>query len=118
LWEISSAIASGESQRSVARRFNFTQETMRKHCLRHMGPELRSYAICEPVLDQLKKLTKRTLAILAAAESERDLELALKAIAQARANLELTARLTGELRRDNPEPEVTVEVTYVDAKPA
>jgi hypothetical protein len=115
LWEISMMLASGASQRATAKKFGFTQESMRTHCLRHMGPELRSYAICEPVLIQIKKLNQRTLAILSAAEKQHNLELALKAIAQARSNLELTARLSGELRRDNPGEDITVEVRYVDA---
>jgi hypothetical protein len=117
LWEISTMLARGESQRATARRFGFTPETMRLHCLTHMGPELRSYALCEPVLIQIKKLTARTLKILEDAERAHDPELALRAIAQARANLELTAKLSGELRRDNPGEDITVEVRYVDAQP-
>jgi hypothetical protein len=114
LWEISMMLASGASQRAVGRKFNITQESMRIHCLRHMGPELRSYAICEPVLIQIKKLNARTLKILSDAERERNPELALKAVAQARSNLELLAKLSGELRRDNPGEDITVEVRYID----
>jgi hypothetical protein len=79
-----------------------------------MGPELRSYALCEPVLIQIKKLNARTLAILDRAEQEHDLAIALTAIRESRHNLELIGKLTGELRNTEPSEPTHVEITYVD----
>ncbi|HEY3288496.1 MAG TPA: hypothetical protein VGK87_00060 [Anaerolineae bacterium] len=48
-------------------------------------------------MDQLRSLQCKTLDILSKAEQEGDLRVAVAAIAQARGNLELFAKLLGEL---------------------
>jgi hypothetical protein len=83
-----------------------------------MGPELRSYVLCEPVLIQIKKLNARTLAILDRAEQEHDLATTLAAIRESRHNLEMIAKLTGELRNPEANEPTKVEIVYVDKTPA
>jgi hypothetical protein len=54
-------------------------------------------AVCRPVLTQLRELHVRTLRILELSEVAKDRMVALGAVREARRNLELLARLTGEL---------------------
>ena len=56
-------------------------------------------AEADNLLDRLEALQSRTLAILEAAEQERDHRMALAAIAQARRNLEVVGEITKELDR-------------------
>jgi hypothetical protein len=60
--------------------------------------EAKEVAQADNLLDQLKDLQRRTLAILQAAEQDNDHGMALKAIKEARGNLELLAKLLGELQ--------------------
>ncbi len=53
------------------------------------------------LLDQLTDLQSRTLAILKAAEKAKDHNVSLKAISEARRNLELVGKLAGELAQGN-----------------
>jgi hypothetical protein len=102
------------SHRAVARKYGFTHPVMDKHVNEHMGPALLEHNLSAPVLDQLRKLQRRTLAILEDAEREQDGALALDAIGHARRNLELMGRLTGELKHEEPHEPTRVEIVYVD----
>jgi hypothetical protein len=51
----------------------------------------------DDLLDQLQFLNRKTLSILEEAEASGDRRVALAAIREARSNVELNARLTGEL---------------------
>jgi hypothetical protein len=105
------------SQRAVARRFGFTQEIMRRHANTHMGAALLAHNLSAPVLDQIRRLNQRTLRILSEAEHGkwRDPAIALAAIRECRHNLELIAKLTGELKSPEAAHEpVRVEIVYVD----
>jgi len=54
-------------------------------------------AEADDLLDQVRDLQARTLAILEASEASREHRTALSAIREARSNLELLAKLLGEL---------------------
>jgi len=71
-----------------------------KHLLQTLGlaPKASALADADSLLSQLTDLQERTLAILAAAEHGDDKGLALKAITEARRNLELLGKLAGELQ--------------------
>jgi hypothetical protein len=117
LYEINSALASGMAQREAARKFGFNRPLMDRHAVKHLGAGLLNYNNNEPVLEQIRKLNLRTLRILSAAESgkERDPNVALAAIREARANLTLIGKLTGELKTTEAAGGTTrVEVIYVD----
>jgi len=57
-------------------------------------------AHADGLLGQLKDLQGRTLGILTQAEEAKDLRTALQAVGQARGNLELLAKVTGELQQE------------------
>jgi hypothetical protein len=114
---ITTDLAVGMSQRAVARKFGFTQETMRTHANKHMGAKLLEHNLTQPVLDQIRMLNQRTLRILGEAEhgKYRDPTIALQAIREARHNGELIAKLTGELKTSAPTNEpVVVRIEYID----
>jgi hypothetical protein len=105
------------AQREAARKFGFNRIVMDKHAAQHLGAGLREHNNNEPVLEQIRKLNLRTLRILSSAEKgeERDPNVALSAIREARANLTLIAKLTGELKTTEAAGGTTrVEVIYVD----
>jgi hypothetical protein len=111
IFEITGALASGLSARDVGRRFGITHTTMAKHRNEHMG-----LATLEtPVLEAIRRLNQRTMVILDKAEQgRRDPNIALQAIRESRRNLELIARLTGELKNTETNEPTRVEITYVD----
>jgi hypothetical protein len=119
LREISTMLANGASERLVARTFNYTQATMNAHCRKHTAQGLQQFNLIQPTLERIKRLNQKTLAILTRAEHERDPQIALAAIRESRSNLELIAKLSGELR--NPEANanepLNIVITYVDALP-
>jgi hypothetical protein len=118
LHEITQALATGMSQYAAARKYGFTQQTLWKHCKNHMGAALLEHNLTAPVLDQIRRLNQRTLRILTKAESGKwqDPAIALKAIGECRHNLELIAKLTGELKSPeaNAHEPVKVIIEYVD----
>jgi hypothetical protein len=75
-------------------------------------------AIAAPVLEEMRKLNFRALRILYSAEATRDHTTALHAIRECRRNLELIAKLTGELdpraAGEIPGAPLTVIVQYVE----
>jgi len=60
--------------------------------------EAREVASADSLLDQVQDLQRRTLVILRKAELANDMRTALGAIRETRQNLELLARLLGELK--------------------
>jgi hypothetical protein len=102
--EIDQALVDGNSLRDIAERFFLSVTALQRHSVKHL-PVLLSQAAqaeemtrAEDLLTQVRDLRTRTLVILARAEAAGDLRTALMAIAQARGNLELLARLMGELQ--------------------
>jgi hypothetical protein len=111
LLEITGALASGMSARAVARKYGITHATLTKHKNEHMGLA----ALETPVLDAIRRLNQRTLTILDKAEQgRRDPNIALQAIRESRHNLELIAKLTGELKSPEANEPTRVEIIYVD----
>jgi hypothetical protein len=116
LYEIQGTLAAGVSQHQVAKKYGFTQPIVWKHCKEHMGAKLLEHNLSEPVLDQIRKLNQRTLKILGEAEKGKykDPVVALQAIREARHNLELIARLTGEDKTAQTSGSTKIEIVYVD----
>lgn len=100
--EINRALLAGGSLRDIARRFAVSKDALFRH-RQHLPAELvkaqeaKEIAQADNLLGQLKDLQRRTLSILQAAEQDNDHATALKAIREARGNLELLAKLLGEL---------------------
>ena len=102
---IDRALAGGASNRRVAALYGVSEASIRRHKSNHLARKLvlaeKAAVVAEAdnLLDRLEALQSRTLAILEAAEQERDHRMALAAIAQARRNLEVVGEITKELDR-------------------
>jgi hypothetical protein len=100
---IDRALVGDASNRSVASLYDVSEAAVRRHKGNHLPAKLvmaekaSEVAQAESLLAQVRDLQARTLAILEAAEETRQHRTALAAIREARSNLELLAKLLGEL---------------------
>jgi hypothetical protein len=100
---IDRALVGDSSNLSVSSLFGVSESAVRRHKANHLPAKLvmaqaaEEVAQADDLLGQLKDLQRRTLAILKAAESTNQHRTALSAIREARSNLELLAKLLGEL---------------------
>ncbi len=100
---INEALVSGESYRHIASRFDTSTAALQRHKGDHLPAELalaheaQDVAAADNLLAQVRDLQARALTILGKAEGTGDLRTALGAIREARSNLELLAKLVGEL---------------------
>lgn len=97
--EIDAALVGGESLRNIAQRFGTSTTALHRHKSDHIAPLLAKAEdmATDSLLCQVRKLQRKALGILAKAEKAGDLRTALGAIREARGNLELLAKLMGEL---------------------
>lgn len=109
--EIDRALLSGEAYRTIAKRYGASPSAVLRH-REHLPTQLVKAQAAEEVaqadnlLEQVKFLQTRALSILDRADLAGDLRTALSAIREARGNLELLAKLLGELQQEG-----TVNVT-------
>ena len=100
---IDEALVTGAPYRSVAKRFRLSESAVYRHKSEHLPAHLlkarqvEEVAQADDLLEQVRHLQAHTLDILERAEKAGDLRIALAAISQARDNLELLGKLTGEL---------------------
>src|SRR5437660_1060639 len=102
--EINGKLARKEiSARALAHSLGVHVRVMQHHAQRHLGRSVKDAARRrrrrqgDSLLDSLLALSDRALAILSAAEASDSHSLALQAIREARATLELVGRTTGEI---------------------
>ena len=94
---IHAALVGSESYRSVAKRFEASPSAVYRHQQEHLpialakAKETGEVAHGDSLLDQVRSLQGKALAILVMAEAAGDLRVALGAIREARGNLELVA---------------------------
>jgi hypothetical protein len=116
--------------RVMQSRYKVSKSAIDRHVSGHVSKALRQLAaaegmtladaaaIAEPVLGEMRKLNARALRILNDAEAAKDRPTALHAIRECRRNLELIAKLTGELdpraAGETPGAPLTVVIQYVD----
>jgi hypothetical protein len=100
---INVALVHRELYRSIAKRFSVSAAAVQRHSRDHI-PQLLvkasaalEAANADDLLAQVQDLQARTLAILDAAETSHEHRTGLSAIREARGNLELLAKLLGEL---------------------
>jgi len=79
--------------------------------------EAQEVARADTLLDQVRSIQNKALAVLTAAEAAGDLRAALGAIREARGNLELLGKLTGELRERAIDARTVVEQQYITISP-
>jgi hypothetical protein len=100
---VDKALVGGASNRSVASLYDVSEAAVRRHKANHLPAKLAMAQAAEEVaeadnlLDQVKGLQARAYALLDKAEAAGELRTALSAIREARGNLELLAKLLGEL---------------------
>jgi hypothetical protein len=101
--EIDRALAEGAPNRRIATQYSLSEASVRRHHDSHLpatlskAHEAEEVARADELLGRVESLQARTLAVLEAAEETGDLRTALSAIREARNNLELLAKLLGEL---------------------
>jgi hypothetical protein len=106
--DISRDLVHGVSYRAIGRQYGVALGCLSRHVAEHIQAPLRRIIqaetnllqdaqTVEPTLREMRRLNQRALRILALAEHAQDHDTALHAIAECRRNLELIARLTGEL---------------------
>ena len=102
--EIDRALIEGVSAAEISGRYRTLGErAVRRHRSNHLPAKLvmaekaAEVAEADNLLDQVGDLQRRALAILDKAEEAGELKTALSAIREARGNLELLAKLLGEL---------------------
>jgi hypothetical protein len=107
--EIERSILDGKSERSIAKQYGLTPASVHRHKENgHIqkriikAKEVKEVAQADTLLDQVKDLSTRALAILSQAEGTGDLRTACSAIREVRATLELLLKVSGELKGDQP----------------
>jgi len=96
------------SYRAIQKKFGVTPAAVCAHLREHVAAPLRRLveaerrladdaALVAPSLLEMRKLNERTLRILSLAEISKDYDVALRAIAESRRNVELISKLSGEL---------------------
>jgi hypothetical protein len=101
--EIDRALVGDASNRSVASLYDVSEAAVRRHKAKHLPTKLakahkvEEVARADELLRQVRSLQSKTLNILLQAESAGDLRTALSAVREARGNVELLAKLSGEL---------------------
>jgi hypothetical protein len=116
--EIDTALVVRGSLRGISRTFDLSEDALTRHRDNHLPPALAQSARVEEItraddlVDRLIGLARETQAILAAARKDGNHDLALKAIQRAEKQLELQARLVGELR-DAPVVNITLAPAWI-----
>jgi hypothetical protein len=100
---INVALVHREPYRAIARQYGVTKDALQRHSCDHLpkllveAKQAVEAADADDLLGEVRDLQTHTLAILEAAEATRQHRTALGAIREARSNLELLAKLLGEL---------------------
>jgi hypothetical protein len=122
--EIDEALVAGVSAAEIAGRYRTIGErAIRRHRSNHLPEKLakaheaQAVAQADDLLDQVRDLQERALDILDKAEEAGELRTALSAIREARGNLELLAKLLGELD-EHPVTNVLVSAEWVTVRTA
>jgi transposase len=111
------------SLRNIAKQYGLHASSVYRHlhnCLpagiQEITKQVTASVESKSILQQMAELHQRTLALLDKAEASNDLHVALRAVREARGNLELLGRLDGSL--DGPvgptSGDVNITVQYVD----
>ena len=112
--EINVALVHREPYRAIARQYRVSKDALQRHAHEHLpkllveATQALEVAEADDLLGEVRDLQARTLAILEATEETHEHRTALAAIREARSNLELLARLLGEL---DERPQVNILIT-------
>ncbi len=101
--EIEAALVAGTPYRDIARRYGMSKDAVMRHASDHVAKQIaqaqeaREEAQALDVVRQLRAINAAAIAILAAARRTGEHEIALKAIDRIQRQLELQAKLLGEI---------------------
>jgi hypothetical protein len=119
--QIDAALIRSDSLRNIAKQFGTSATALHRHKAEHIAEqlskskELSDIAAASFLVKELRELTRKTGEVLTRALREKNGDLALKAISRLEKQLELKARLLGELEeKDSGRGPLTVVVQYVD----
>ncbi len=122
LQEIDRALVEGkQSQRALAREFNITKTAINRHFLHHLPAELAKSQEAKEVIeadnniDRLLVLQKEVQKILEAAKEARTWHICLEAVREAARLIELSSKISGELR---PEFSVILSPQFITIQTA
>jgi hypothetical protein len=107
--------------RRIATQYSLSEASVRRHHDSHLpvtlvkAQEADEVARADELLGRVESLQARTLAVLQAAEETGELRTALSAIREARSNLELLAKLVGEL---DERPQVNIVLVAPEVRDA
>jgi hypothetical protein len=126
--QISRDLLSGIAYREIARRYSVTIGAISMHLRNHVAGPVRRIIQAEtnlakdclsvePVLLQMRRLNNHVLRVLTIAEASKDQAMVLAAVKEARENLTVIAKITGELDPRSLAPEdgkLQVTIRYYD----
>ena len=121
--EIDAALVAGGSYRDIAGQFHMSKTAVARHASEHISTaiaksqEAREEAHALDVVRQLKAINATTVAILREARAEGDPDTALKAIDRIQRQIELQAKLLGDLE-DRPQVNILVAPEWVSVRAA
>lgn len=119
--DIDRALVGDASNRSLASLYDVSEAAVRRHASNHLPAKLvmaekaTEVAEANDLLAQVQDLQARTLSILEDAETTRQHRTALSAIREARSNLELLAKLVGQLD-DRPQVNITLSPEWLELR--
>ena len=100
---IDEALVGGIAFPALVAKYRVSKDALSRHKANHLpatlvkAQEAQAVARADDLLDEVRSLQARTLTILDRAERVGDLRTALRAIKEARGNLELLAKLMGQI---------------------
>jgi uncharacterized membrane protein YccC len=119
--DIEVALIRRDSYRAIARRFSVSKDALGRHAREHLpealvrAQEAKEAVRADDLLSQIRELQARALAILEEAHDSGEHRTALAAIGQARANLELQAKLL-QLIKEGSTINVQVSPEWVELR--
>ena len=122
LADIDRALVRGEGAPGIAAHYRgLSDDAVRRHREAHLpakmvkARDVLEMLEADDLLGQVRTLQRQALEILATAQQSGDLKTALGAIREARGNLELLARLLGELE-SNPTVNLVVSPAFIELR--
>jgi hypothetical protein len=121
LEEIDRALVDGAAFSEIAAKYRVSDDALSRHRANHLpealirAKEAKEAVRADDLLSQVRDLQSRTLAILEEAHDSGAHRTALAAIGQARANLELQARLL-QLIKEGPTINVSTSAEWVELR--
>jgi hypothetical protein len=121
LKEINQALIDGQSLRNIAKQYQVSYSAVNRHKKEHLpaalvkAQEAQAVTQADSLLDQVEALRAKAVNLLEQAENAGDLKTALQGIGQARACLELLAKVRGELQQEG-QVNITFNAEWIELR--